>query len=330
MELPTLITTDLHLVEDESCSYRWDLFPWINQQIDEMGIKSVRILGDLTDAKDRHSASLVNKVVNAIKSINCPDVKILAGNHDWLLKGQEFFRFLNHLPNVQFITEPWDEPDYDSGPIRFLPYTKTPGIDWKGYDFSHYRYVFMHQTIKGAVASNGEAMEGEGVPDIDAGRVYSGDIHVPQTIRGVTYIGSPYHVHFGDNFEPRVLVLDRREREHWLKFPSPRRIMLKVNGWRQLKAADLVEGDQVKLRVVLPHEDRHQWMAFRRDAVKLLQDRGVKLFGIELVSPEVRAIKQHQSVPKVRSELAALDHFVSSEEWTADALDAALDIIESP
>lgn len=331
MQLPALITTDLHLVDNESCSYRWGLFPWINEQIEAKGIKSVRILGDLTDAKDKHSASLVNKVVNAIKSIQCDDILIMAGNHDWLLKGQEFFRFLNHLPNVRFVTEPWEDPDVKGpGPIMYLPYSKSPAKDWQDLDFSHYQYVFMHQTVGGAIASNVEAMEGEGVPEIPAGRVYSGDIHVPQTIKGVTYIGSPYHVHFGDNFEPRVLVLDRREREQWLRFPSPKRMTVKVGSMDQLiNRNDIQAGDQIKLRVALPKEEQHRWFAFKRDAIAHLESLGALVFGVELELPKTdRRIVPDHRITTTGPE-GVVYQFVSREGWPGDSYEAAMRIIES-
>ncbi len=35
----------------------------------------------------------------------------------------------------------------------------------------------------------------------------SGDVHVPQTIGPVTYVGAPYTVDFGDIYEPRVLEI---------------------------------------------------------------------------------------------------------------------------
>jgi len=102
MQFPALLCSDLHLASGESASYRFDFFPWLAKTCKEERVRSVLILGDLTDAKDHHSAELVNRVVAAVDSIPCDDVKILAGNHDWLRQGHEFFRFLNRRPTFPF------------------------------------------------------------------------------------------------------------------------------------------------------------------------------------------------------------------------------------
>lgn len=331
MRYPCLITTDIHLTDHPSTEYRWKLFPWINKMIEEHGVKSVAILGDITDAKDNHSASLVNRVVSSIKSIQCPDITILAGNHDWLRKGEEFFRFLNHLEGVRFITKPTEiEVDQFKELILALPYSKTPGAEWSGWDMSHYDYVFLHQTIRGAIASNGQRMDGEGVPEMNPRiRCYSGDIHVPQTIGNLTYIGSPYHVHFGDNFEPRVLMLKRHGEERWLRMPSPRRIVLKVGSLQELRRADLDEGDQIKLRMELSEADKHAWSRLKREAVAILEDRGVIVHGAELLVQKSnrRVILGAEDARASYSPEELVYRFAEAEELGGDAYEAAMEVI---
>ena len=332
MKYPCLILTDIHLVDSPSTLYRWELFPWLNEQIKRHGVRSLRILGDITDAKDNHPASLVNRIVSSIRALQCDDIKILAGNHDWLLKGEEFFRFLNHIPGVQFMTSMTEDPTVAYGEMSlFLPYTKTPAADWKDIDFAHYDYVFMHQTIKGARASNGQVMDGEALPQMPVRRkVYSGDIHVPQDIGGVTYIGSPYHVHFGDNFEPRVLLLERGGKETWLRMPSPRRVVLKVSSLKELERADLDPGDQVKLRMTLSAADKHAWSRIKREAVQMLDEREVVVHGVELLVDKAGELESAGAA--VRATLSPpelLKRFVEHEELGADAYDAGMDVLES-
>jgi len=331
MKYPCLITTDLHLVDNPSASYRWELFPWINEKIEEHGVKSVRLLGDLTDAKDNHPASLVNKIVSSLQAIHTNDLMILSGNHDWLLKGNEFFRFLNHLPNIDFITRPTEDQAIGyQDTIIMLPFTKTPGKDWADVDWGHYDYAFMHQTITGALASNGQRMEGEGVPEMGVRRrVYSGDIHVPQTIGNCTYIGSPYHVHFGDDFSPRVLILEKGGKETWIQMPSPRRIVLTAHSLAELKRADLDEGDQVKLRMLLSPADKHAWSRIKREAIAILENRGVLVHGTELVvDKEVQGVeildKKHQALAPAD----LLLRYVEREDLGGAAYDAAMDAME--
>jgi len=331
MKYPILITSDLHLTAAPSTSYRWGLFPWLAAQIKEHHVRTLLILGDLTDAKDGHSAELVNRIVMAINSLPIDDVRILCGNHDWLKKGQEFFRFLNLLPNVEFMVKPTEDMDTVGPSAYFLPYSKDPAADWKGMDFSHYDLLFLHQTVKGAIASNGQEMDGEPLPALNASRVYSGDIHVPQVIGGLTYVGSPYHVHFGDAFTPRCLLLDKRGEQYDLHFKTISRIVVKVSSQRELQRKRFKEGDQVKLRFELPESDAHQWSALRRNAVAYLTDQGVEVHGVELIVSKTR---KRVDLGGKRSRASytpqeSILRFVEHEELGAELLDAGLDILEA-
>jgi len=332
MKYPALLVTDLHLTAAPSTEYRWSLFPWLAEQIKAEKIKTLLILGDLTDAKDNHSAELTNRIVKAINSLPVADIRILCGNHDWLKKGQEYFRFLNFLPNVEFITSPTEDvdPEGRDPSAYFLPYSKEPAKDWKGMDFSHYDLLFMHQTVSGAVASNGQKMEGEELPPLNAIRVYSGDIHVPQVIGGLTYVGSPYHVHFGDNFKPRVILLDRDGKQHNLFFETISRIVVKVSSLKELQRKQFRAGDQVKLRVELAEADKHQWAKIRREALAILAEQGVEVHGVEL--NVLRALKRVEVGGRpTRASFSPQEsvlRFVEREELGAEVLDAALDILE--
>jgi hypothetical protein len=288
------------------------------------------ILGDLTDAKDGHSAELVNRIVSSIGSLAIDDITILAGNHDWLKQGQEFFRFLNVLPNVKFITQPTDQ--FGKGPLaRFLPYSKNPAKEWGASDFTHYDLLFMHQTIKGAIASNGQEMDGEVLPSFDGPHVYSGDIHVPQVIGGLTYVGSPYHVHFGDKFKPRCILLDRQGKQSDLHFNTIQRVVVKVRGFDELRRIRFKAGDQVKLRVELPESEAHAWARIRRQHTEWLMGQGVEVHGVELiiVKANKRVSLGGRSPRASFSPQESILRFVEREELGAESLDAALDILEA-
>lgn len=330
MRLPCLITSDLHFTDSPNTSYRWGLFPWLHEQIKKHHVKTLLILGDLTDQKDRHSSELVNKIVKHLNELPIDDVKILCGNHDWLVRGQEFFRFLNSFPHLQFITSPWEDDDVHGESAFFLPYSKNPVEDWKGMDFSHYSWLFMHQTIKGAVASNGQVMDGETLPPLNAAQVYSGDIHVPQVISGVTYVGSPMAIHFGDNFKPRAILLDRNGVEHDLHFETIKRAVIKVTSLQELRRKRLRAGDQVKLRVELSEAEKHQWHRIRREAVEYLEACQVSVHGVELIVAKAnkRVEVGGRQGRALLSPQELITRFVDREELGANILDAALDIME--
>lgn len=330
MMYPALLCSDLHLTAAPSTEYRWGLFPWLAKMIKEHHVRTLLILGDLTDAKDNHSAELANRIVTAINGLPIDDIRILVGNHDWLKQGQEYFRFLNLIPSVEFITKPTEDRELHGATAYFLPYSKDPVKDWKGMDFSHYDLLFMHQTVAGAIASNGQKMDGEVLPALNAARVYSGDIHVPQVIGGLTYVGSPYHVHFGDNFTPRCILLDKQGKQHDLHFETISRVVVKVSSLRELQRGYHKPGDQVKLRVELAESEKHQWAKIRREALIILTEQKVEVHGIELivVKSTKRVVLGGRPTRASFSPQESVLRFVEREELGGDILDAALDILE--
>lgn len=340
MLLPALLVSDLHLDESPSTSYRWALFPWLAEQVREERVRTLVICGDLTDKKDYHPSELVNRIVRVISDLqrDCPDliIYIITGNHDWLKDGEEFFRFLNKFPNVHFFTEPHEDEEPGSGPLAlFLPFTKHPAKDWAGQDFSHYDLVFMHQTVKGSISSNGTEMEGEDLVDLSAaGKVWSGDIHVPQKVKTpwglVEYIGSPYHVHFGDDFKPRAVLLEKGGRSVDLHFKSPRRVAIKAKGVDDLTSQLLFlkPGDHVKVNIILAEAEKHEWSRVRREASDLLAAAGVGVHGLELEVEKSGRRVDTAAATKARNPEDALLRFVRAEDLTAAAYEIALEVIE--
>lgn len=338
MRLPALLTADLHLVAEPACEYRWQLFKWLHPIIKEERVKTLCILGDLVDRKDNHPAVLVNRIADELRWLvkdTGVEVNVLAGNHDWLKEGEEFFRFLRHIPGINYITEPWEHPD-TKGPLSmFLPFTKDPNAAWKDLGYMEaYEYVFMHQTIKGAIASNGERMSaGESFPDIfdGVGKVYSGDIHVPQIIGSVEYVGSPYHVHFGDNFKPRVVLLEVNGNPVDLHIPDmPKRVTLEATSMAQLKSFYWQRGDQAKIRLKLRPEERHEWSAFRREAAAWLRSRDVYVHGIELIAlggDGQRITHNRARRLSGMSPADALQRYVEDEELGGDAFETGMRLL---
>lgn len=339
MQLPILLTSDLHLASGESVSYRFKFFDWLEEQVRIEKVRTLCILGDLTDAKDNHSAELVNRIVGVFRRLHREHpllkVWVLSGNHDWLVRSQEFFRFLEVIPNLRFITTPTEDDDV-KGPVSafFLPYSKQPVQDWAGLDLSHYDYVFMHQTIAGAIASNGQKMDGEALPDLSApGKIYSGDIHVPQVIGPLEYVGSPYHVHFGDRFGARCVLIEKDRTPVNLYYKDyPLRVTMTVE--RRLTPLQIDEmclrpGDQVKLRIQLHERDKHDWQRIRRDALAELKAVGAIVAGVELIIEKAEGRIHEQKLRKGIDPDQALYDFVQREEWGPDAWDAAQEIIQA-
>ena len=174
-----LVTSDLHFTSNPVDDYRWGIFDYIRSRSPDW----LFVLGDLTDAKDRHSAKLVNRIAYEFFELT-QNVVILVGNHDYVDPDHPFFEFLNYVDNVDFVTE-YKQLQLDHHKFAFIPHTRDPENEWRNTMFDVH-YAFIHQTVIGSEASNGYAMD-SGIPkDYFAGckaMVISGDIHVPTAMR---------------------------------------------------------------------------------------------------------------------------------------------------
>lgn len=207
-----IITGDIHLNHDESSEYRWKLLPFLLDLKEEVGARGLWVLGDLTVHKDRHPSRLVNGMVELFRELGevFDFVDVLMGNHDWLHVDAPFFEFLRILPRVHFVSSPVSVSRLGLN-VKMLPHTRDEQALLRLMDDRDPDVFLMHHTFSGARVSSGVIMPGTDVPEYveTSSRLFiSGDIHVPQTVHGVIYAGSPYHINFGDAYVPRVLVLD--------------------------------------------------------------------------------------------------------------------------
>lgn len=282
-----LLVSDIHLTDNPNDEYRWELFSWIHNQFLKWKFSYVLILGDITDKKDNHSSMLVNRIAEEFKILaNDVPVIILKGNHDYVLGQSPFFQFLRHFKgqSIRFIDRPTEISSFKDKKVLFLPHTRTPLQDWEGLSFKDYDFVFIHQTVDGAVASNGQKMVGELTADFFDGAkfVYSGDIHVPQKIGQVTYVGSPYHVHFGDKFTPRVILLDEDGGRTNLKFETLQRFTADIKTPSDISTLGCRPGDQIKIRLAIRNSDLASWPKLRQECTNICTTLQLNVKAIEL------------------------------------------------
>lgn len=337
MKVPALLMSDPHFTANPKDEYRWGIWKWLREQCVEERIKTLVICGDLTDAKDYHPSTLTNRLVTEILETKkvVEEIIILQGNHDYLREGHSYFAFLSLIPGIEFVTKPTDRI-LDGGPTaRFMPHNRNPAEAWKGQDFSHYDMLFIHQTIKGSRASNGMEMEGEEMPALNALKVWSGDIHVPQVIGGIEYIGSPYHVHFGDAFKGRCVVLDRRGKPFDLHYPSIARLAITAKSIEELGILvfqSTAPGDQIKIKIELAEADKHNWSNIKRQALALAKEAEVDLHGLQLVVERSQRSLSGAINRKARTErlpdAEILFRFVEGEELGADAYEVGMEILK--
>lgn len=329
MKYPALIATDLHLTANARDEYRWKILELLGGIAERGGFRTIVILGDLTDYKDKHPASLVNRLVRALSELSRYfDIVILKGNHDYLLNERAFFEFLNELEGVRFITD----PVVIDGDL-WMPHTRDAEL-WHVWAVNGpYRNVFMHQTISGALASNGQRMEGDISSVIEAQHfVISGDIHVPQTINGVEYVGSPYHVHFGDNFDPRILLM--RSPLSFEGFITeaffPKRVSVKGSKDHVLEWMDqhLDSQDQVVLKVQMQEAEASDWPQVRALMQERCKARGFELCGLELeLETRERLTRRESATYHKMSFGEALEAFATKERIGGRLLEVGRDLL---
>lgn len=332
-----LIISDLHLTERKQDSYRWAVFDSARQVIKTNKIANLYILGDLLDKKDRHPAELVNQLVEEIHlCTKLSEVTILKGNHDYLKPQSPFLEFIKHLENVIWIDSP-----YRNGRVLWLPHSRNPEEEWKEVDFEDVDYLFMHQSIIGSKASNAFEMNNglnlNWLTSRTDAKIYSGDIHVPQKIGPLTYIGTQHPIAFGDDYQSRMLWLNGKS-ETSIPVQTIQRLILKITTTKDLERfktnKQLVKGDQIKVRVLLGLKELSQWTGTKQLVKEWCQYNEIELFDITLERIEDLSIEDETKTARkfdTISPQAAFKSFVQAEKLDPfliqtgqELLDAAL------
>jgi hypothetical protein len=246
-----LLTADLHLTDRPEDGYRWRVFDHIIEAVAAGNVEQVLILGDAWDRKDHHSAVLVNQTVEAFARVaELVPLTVLRGNHDTTLRDPSFWQFLNNLDNIAYITRP---TLLDSGRVLLLPHSPAPGKDWSALPMDACQAIFCHVTYPGALAENGQKLVGtSNLPEWSC-RVYSGDVHTPQSFGNFIHVGAPHPVKFGDTYPCRMLVINAdfdivRE----IRLNPPKKLMIDITDPAQLDSIVTRPGDQVKIRFHCP------------------------------------------------------------------------------
>jgi DNA repair exonuclease SbcCD nuclease subunit len=281
-----LIVGDLHLTDRPEDEYRFKFFARLREIMEKQDIKHLVLLGDLTEIKDRHSGVFADRVFEEIKELTegLGYCYILKGNHDFADEEHPFFKHLGLLRNVHFITAPTtfglvaNRPTNKGSKVYrtlgFIPYTKN----WSQKMFmdiaKESSIIFLHQTIQGARV-NGIELDGVALPEKVVMPILAGDIHTPQRIGTVEYVGAPYAVRFGDTFNPRVAFYDLIENEvSFLKIlGQPKKWIFRVATIKELKKElkQVAPGDFVKVIFQLTRAEFVDWRSLRDEAEAMVK-----------------------------------------------------------
>lgn len=292
--MKALVIADLHLSAKSRDDYRFTAMGVVAELLEKHKVDALIILGDLTEEKDYHPATLVNDVVEVIHSFaQFCDVYVLRGNHDYTRADFPFFRFLRRLKRVRWINAVTLAQIKDTACL-FLPHTRDYKKDWAKLpsQLEEIDWIFAHNTFEGSVTEHGKKLSGIPTEFFDDFHVISGDIHTPQDVGPITYVGSPYTVDFGDSFDPRALLITGtgKTRTHQsIPLPGPQKRLIEITtsevGWlHELDAFN--KGDIVKARVTLKANEQDKWFAIRDKIKRELQELDVT---VHLVQPVTTA-----------------------------------------
>lgn len=323
-----LLTADWHLTDRLEDLYRWDVFKTLRDIIARTNDHNLYILGDITDRKDRHSAALVNRLVEEIAKIDA-HITILMGNHDMPLRGMPFWAFLSRIhKDVQFIDAPTTIDAHGSDDLLLLPYSPDPQRDWAKIDFKHPSCCFMHQTVSGVVTDSGRTLTNDKMIIFPRGlKVYSGDIHTPQVVGRVTYVGAPHPVNFGDTYPCRVLRLDRAfDIKEVITLNTTQKHVIKISSVADLLDWKINAGDYVKIRVDMNVNRLEQWPADQEEIARWATANGVIVSSTEVLVEDSRATMVEKNLPLNDPE-TIIRAFALAENLDGPMLDAGLAIM---
>lgn len=292
------LISDLHFTDKPEDSYRFEIFTYIYHQFKKTGDKNLLVLGDLTDAKNHHSANLVNSIVRRFLDLREAGMEIflLKGNHDYIDPDTPFFGFLDSFEYISWISDP--RCILIEGRVcLFLPHTRSPRSDWESCSIvKKYRktadLVFCHESVIGSVVSGGYEMQ-EGLSPAFfkrfRGKVYSGDIHNPQTIGRVNYVGTPYSIRFNDHYRGRVLRLLGDSQE--ILYPDIMgRWTFDVESVDSLTDSVFYSqpsaGDQIKVRIRLSEAEQQDWDDVKKDIESFCSEQELVLSSLHMLGKE--------------------------------------------
>lgn len=302
-----LLTADLHLSDSIFDEYRWRVFEQIRTVAKEEKVGLVCIVGDLVDKKDVHRSAFVNRVVNELTSISHntgAEVVVVRGNHDYIEQAEPFFHFIRHIPNLYYITMPTLLNSYvrDIGlSILAFPHSRTPDHMFTSCKAAMDKaaegpcIMLMHQTFTGANSESGVALSGTPTKYFrgysDSALFFSGDIHEAQKVGPIQYIGAPYPINYGDEYETRLLLCTPRKNKkakvQKVKVHNIQKIACDIEDEEDLEALTerVRKNDQVKVRLRITHRNLATWMEIRNKVhSRLMNECGASVVKVNILS----------------------------------------------
>lgn len=321
---------DTHFTDNARDRHRFQIFNWIRLQQRKYKPAATFLAGDLCDAKDRHSATLVNQVVAGLTSLE-PPVYIDRGNHDYRDPSNPFFNFLNHIEGLEFVVEP--KLVSHGRHMGIIPhYREQEEFDAAVAKIGNNADAFLvHQTFEGAIAETGAQLNGLRASLMRQFKlplgVIAGDVHMPQTAPPVTYLGCPYHVRFGDDYSPRCLLINEGGKQTNLYFDAPYKWSMRITDAVDIEKHErLHAGDQIKLVVELTREEAVDWKQIKANVLAACKERQLDVYGIKM---EVLASAKRETKKAVHAQtkMDVLKQFADAESLSKAVRDVGRKLI---
>lgn len=328
-----IATADLHLSDQSRDSYRHSFMEALPAILDRRKADACVIFGDLTEEKDRHSAWLVNKVIAHLCAIGRPTM-VVQGNHDCINPDHPFFGFIGRIPDLTWIGSPCTADELGEpwasllGDTLILPHTRDYKRDWEGLRLKGRNYIFAHNTFEGADGGFGRKMEGVplSVFPKDA-LVVSGDVHVPQELGCVTYVGAPYHVDFGDSYYPRLLELVGQGLRS-IKLDFPHKQLLEVSSIDDLDDYETLHEDDI-LKIRIKVQDYAQWPDIKARVMQWGKSNGFQIHAVLPVMKQ-RKVKQDLADNAPQTDKEVLQEYAERHGVDTATLKVGQRFVEEP
>ena len=165
------------------------------------------LLGDLFDNRNSIDMRAINIVVELFEEISkIIECHILLGNHDQRMMNDPTINSVATIRNIDnvFVYEEPTQITFGDKTALMLPWVSGKNTEKTILDrYSGKDLLFCHSDLNGCRTQvNPTRPPSKAILDIDdfSGykRVYSGHIHIVQTIQNFTFVGSPYHLDRND------------------------------------------------------------------------------------------------------------------------------------
>lgn len=187
-------------------SYFTDFFIPLLEKYSKPNDKLV-FLGDLFDNRNAIDMRAINIVVDIFEQISkIIECHILLGNHDQRMMNDPTINSIATIRNIDniFVYEKHQLVNWDNKSVLLMPWISGKNNEKEILDkYSGTDLLFCHSDLNGCRTQlNPTRPLNRNILDIDDFNgfktVYSGHIHIVQTINNFTFVGSPYHLDRND------------------------------------------------------------------------------------------------------------------------------------